>query len=68
MIAAAIQLSMDEGNRGRISLHSLPHADTFYRDKYGMTDLGLDASYHPHPLRYFEMTEFQAAAFMQQGN
>lgn len=31
LIAAAIQLSMDEGNRRRIGLHSLPQADTFYR-------------------------------------
>lgn len=65
MIAAAIQLSIDEGNHGRLGLHSLPQADTFYRDKCGMTDLGPDASYDPHPLRYFEMTEAQAAAFIQ---
>lgn len=65
LIAAAIQLSIDEGNHGRIGLHSLPQADTFYRDKCGMTDLGPDASYNPHPLRYFEMTEAQAKAFIQ---
>lgn len=65
MIAAAIQLSINEGNHGRIGLHSLPQADTFYRDKCGMTDLGPDVSYHPHPLRYFEMTEEQAAAFLK---
>ncbi len=65
LIAAAIQLSIDEGNHGRIGLHSLPQADTFYRDKCGMTDLGLDSSYQPHPLRYFEMTENQATAFIK---
>lgn len=65
LIAAAIQLSVDEGNRGRIGLHSLPQADTFYRDKCGMTDLGPDSTYNPHPLRYFEMTEAQAKAFIQ---
>ena len=65
LIAAAIQLSIDEGNHGRIGLHSLPQADTFYRDKCGMTDLGPDASYNPHSLRYFEMTKAQAAAFIQ---
>jgi len=65
LLAAAIQLSIDEGNHGRIGLHSLPQADTFYRDKCGMTDLGPDASYSPKmPLRYFEMTETQAAAFI----
>lgn len=65
LIAAAIQLSVEEGNHGRIGLHSLPQADTFYRDQCGMTDLGPDVSYHPHPLRYFEMTEAQAMAFIQ---
>jgi hypothetical protein len=66
LIAAAIQLSIDEGNHGRIGLHALPQADTFYRDVCRMTDLGPDASYSAqHPLRYFEMTESQSAAFMK---
>lgn len=65
LIAAAIQLSVDEGNRGRIGLHSLPQADAFYRDKCSMTDLGPDSTYNPHPPRYFEMTEAQAKAFIQ---
>ena len=66
LVAAAIQLSMEEGNHGRVGLHSLPQADTFYRDRCGMTDLGPDASYPRIPLRYFEMTESQARSFMQQ--
>lgn len=66
LIAAAIQLSIDEENHGRIGLHSLPQADTFYRQKCGMTDLGPDVLYSPKtPLRYFEMTKAQAAAFIQ---
>ena len=68
MMAAAIQLSIEEGNQGRIGLHSLPLADTFYRDHCGMTDLGPDASYHPNPkchLRYFEMTEAQSAKYLK---
>jgi hypothetical protein len=66
LMAAAIQLSIDEGNQGRIGLHSLPQADSFYRDRCGMTDLGPDASYHPKvPLRYFEMTEAQAMSYMK---
>lgn len=64
MIAAVVQLSIDEGNRGRVGLHSLPQADTFYRDRCGMTDLGADPTYNPYPLRYFEMTEAQGAAFL----
>lgn len=65
LIAAAIQLSIDEGNQGRIGLHSLPQADTFYRDRCGMTDLGPDASYPKFPLRYFEMTEAQAMSYLK---
>ena len=54
LVAAAIQVSMDEGNKGRIGLHSLPQAETFYRNVCGMTDLGLDTLYHPQfSLRYF---------------
>ncbi len=63
MMAAAIQLSLDEGNQGRIGLHSLPQANTFYRDKCGMSELGADAS--KQNLIYFEMTEEQAHQFMQ---
>lgn len=65
LIAAAIQLSIDEGNGGRIGLHSLPQADAFYRDRCQMSDLGPDHSYPHYPLRYFEMTETQAANFMK---
>ena len=69
LIAAAIQLSRDEGNRGRIGLHSLPQADTFYRDRCGMTDLGLDVAYSPSfPLRYVEMTDSQAATYLNGSN
>jgi hypothetical protein len=63
MISAAILLSLDEGNQGRIGLHSLPQANTFYRDRCGMTDLGSDAS--TQNLIYFEMTETQADQYMQ---
>ncbi len=63
MIAAAIQLSLDEGNKGRIGLHSLPQADSFYRDRCRMSDLGRDAS--KQNLTYFEMTDAQAAQFLK---
>ncbi|MFM7161474.1 MAG: GNAT family N-acetyltransferase [Planctomycetaceae bacterium] len=69
LIAAAIQLSRDEGNHGRIGLHSLPQADAFYRDRCGMTDLGPDVAYSSSfPLRYFEMTESQAANYLNGSN
>jgi hypothetical protein len=68
MIAAAIQLSLDEGNCGRIGLHSLPQSETYYKEKCQMTDLGPDDSYSPKlPLRYFEMTESQATEFLKIG-
>lgn len=61
MIRAAIEVSRDQEFRGRIGLHSLPSAETFYADICGMTDGGLDGTYEG--LRYFEMTSAQADAF-----
>jgi hypothetical protein len=66
LIAAAILLSMSEGFKGRIGLHSLPQADQFYRDTCCMSDLGPDANYRGN-LKYFEMTPAQAAAFANEG-
>lgn len=64
LITAAVTLSLDEGFKGRIGLHSLPQADAYYR-KIGMTDLGQDVAYQN--LRYFEMTAEQARAFLDEG-
>lgn len=64
LITAAAALSLEEGFKGRIGLHSLPQADTFYRDRCGMTDLGPDAGYQN--LRYFEFTPGQAGAFLEE--
>lgn len=63
LIATAVQLSLAEGFRGRIGLHALPQAETFYAQKCGMTDLGKDIK--KQGLRYFEMTPVQAAGFLQ---
>jgi len=63
LIATAVQLSLEEGFRGRIGLHSLPQAETFYATNCGMTDLGKDTK--KEGLRYFEMTPAQAAAFLR---
>ena len=65
LIAAAIQLSLDEGFKGRIGLHSLPQADAFYANTCGMSNLGPDPSYQN--LSYFEMTAEQAQAFIERG-
>jgi hypothetical protein len=64
LITAATALSLEEGFKGRIGLHSLPQADEFYRDRCGMTDLGQDANYQN--LRYFEFTPDQAGKFLEE--
>ncbi len=61
MVRAAIQVSIDEGFRGRLGLHALGQAASFYRNVCGMSDLGTDNDYYN--LTYFEMTESQAKAF-----
>lgn len=58
---AAAQHSVDLGFKGRIGLHSLPQAETFY-ERIGMTCLGPDSK--KQDLKYFEMTEAQAARFL----
>ena len=63
LVAAAVDLSFDEELGGRIGLHSLPGAETFYRDVVGMTDLGADIKYYG--LQYFELSNAQAAKFLE---
>lgn len=62
LLATAVDLSFDEELGGRIGLHALPGAETFYRDVLGMTDFGPDRNHHG--LCYFEFSEAQAAAFL----
>lgn len=64
LISAAVALSIEEGFKGRVGLHSLPQADAFYRDRCGMSDLGQDADYQK--LRYFEFTPGQAGKFLEE--
>lgn len=66
LVYAAIQLSREEGFKGRIGLHALPQSNAWYANVCGMTDLGADPNYHQ--LRYFEMTPEQAEAFIAKGN
>ncbi|MDB6021150.1 MAG: family N-acetyltransferase [Pedosphaera sp.] len=63
MIAAAVELSRGLGYKGRIGLHSLPAAESFYKNACGMSELGEDAAHEG--LMYYEMTETQAADFRQ---
>lgn len=61
MMRAAIELSRNEGFHGRIGLHALSQATTFYKDICGMSELGPDKDYQN--LTYFEMTRVQADVF-----
>ncbi|MDE2362149.1 MAG: hypothetical protein KGM42_05675 [Hyphomicrobiales bacterium] len=63
LLTGAVARSREAGFKGRLGLHSLPQADSFYR-RIGMIDLGLDSAYQN--LRYFEMTIEQARAFFEQ--
>jgi hypothetical protein len=58
LLEMATRWSEQLGFKGRLGLHSLPQAESFYRDRCQMTDLGPDANYTG--MRYFEMTEAQA--------
>jgi hypothetical protein len=63
LIRAAVQLSLEDELQGRIGLHSLPQAESYYRDNCKMTDLGQDKAYYG--LRYFETTPEQSASFIR---
>jgi L-amino acid N-acyltransferase YncA len=67
LVRAAIELSKQEEFKGRIGLHSLPQADSFYSTTCGMSDLGVEAESPYAPMRYFEMTSEQAEAFIKKG-
>ena len=62
LLAAAISLSVDQEFGGRVGLHALPQSESWYGQVCGMSDLGPDAAHQG--LRYFEMTEGQAEAFV----
>lgn len=65
LFTMAVSLSFDETFDGRIGLHSLPGAETFYRNTLTMTDLGEDPAYHD--LRYFELSATQARQYVAGG-
>lgn len=62
LVTEAIIRSLDEGYKGRIGLHSLPGAESLYRQKFNMDCLGPDPDYGN--LLYFEMTPQQANALL----
>jgi hypothetical protein len=62
LIAEAIHLSLEMGLEGRVGLHSLPQAETFYKGRCRMSKFGADPSYSD--LTYFEYTGQQAIEWM----
>ncbi|QNN23369.1 GNAT family N-acetyltransferase [Planctomycetales bacterium ZRK34] len=65
LFEAAVRVSMAEGYKGRLGLHSLPQAERFYRDICKMQDCGLDAK-NPENLRYFELTHDASSTFLKE--
>jgi len=64
LMAAAIHHSLDLGFRGRLGLHSLPQADSWYVERLGLKDLGLDTERYHGRLKYFEATPEIAAKIL----
>lgn len=62
LLRFAVQTSLDLGFKGRIGLHSLPRAETWY-ERYQLHCLGPDAAHQN--LKYYEMTPSQAADFIR---
>jgi hypothetical protein len=58
LIADAVRISLETGLSGRVGLHSLPQAETFYSSRCRMTRVGPDPNYYD--LTYFEYTAQQA--------
>lgn len=62
LIEAAIRFSFKEGFDGRIGLHSLPQAESFYENVCGMTRGERDSLYEG--LSWFELTTTNAKKFL----
>jgi hypothetical protein len=59
----AVKQSEEEGFRGRVGLHALPQAESFYDNVFGMTPLGHDTN--KENLLYMELTAGQAKKILQ---
>lgn len=62
LMRAAVEMSVELGFKGRIGLHSLPQAESFY-ETLGMTAVERDVD--KENLIYCEMTPERAAAFLR---
>jgi len=61
LFEAAVRQSVAEGFKGRLGLHALRDAETFYSHR-GMTNVGPDAQHQD--LTYFELTAIAATSFL----
>lgn len=61
----AVEQSIREGFHGRVGLHALPQAESFYETAIGMTRVAPDA--RKQNLVYFEFTRQQAQRFLSGG-
>lgn len=62
LLADAVFRNQELGHGGRIGLHSLGSAESYYRNQLGMSDLGEDPAYYD--LRYFEYTADMATSWL----
>ena len=63
LMGLALRWSLSLGYGGRVGLHALDQAKTFYENRCGMQNLGPDATYQD--LSYFEFTEANAGKFLR---
>lgn len=64
LVELAIRWSVDLEYRGRLGLHALPQAESFYRGACHMTDMGPDAGHQS--LHYLELDEPHAQEFLKE--
>ena len=65
LMHAAFTRSIDEGFKGRLGLHSLPQAISFY-ERCSLTNLGTRPEEYGGRLPYFEATPDVAAAYLSE--
>ncbi len=65
LMEAAVRLSLDEGFKGRVGLHSLPLSEGFYLRTCGMTPVERDAL--KGNMLWYEFTPEQAQQFLTGG-
>jgi hypothetical protein len=61
MLAAAVQMSIEAEFKGRVGLHSLPQAESFY-ECHGLVNLGIDPE--KENLKHYELSPQVAADFL----